>query len=139
MLTVADKKWVRGTVDEVVHEKIAELIVDHIQPTLATREDLAREVSKLATKEDLKRFATREDLAREVSKLATKEDLASVHEKLDNIINTIDYFVGKTNKVEQEHNVLSGRVHQTVVPTIENHEKRIVKVERSLNLPSSAV
>ena len=40
MLTTADKKWVKETASEIMHEEIALLIVGHIQPTLATKDEL---------------------------------------------------------------------------------------------------
>lgn len=74
-----------------------------------------------------------------VMKSEFKDFRDEVIEKLDNMISAIDHFMGKTNKIELEQVTLSGRVHQTIIPKVENHEKRILKLETKHNPASSVV
>ena len=125
MLTTADKKWVKETASEIMHEEIALLIVGHIQPTLATKDDL----KNFATKDDLKNFATKDDL----KNFATKDELndfrTEMNEALNKIMNTLDHFLGEMKDMRQEHDVVSYRVYRDHSPKIEDHETRIAKIE----------
>ncbi|KKT31095.1 MAG: hypothetical protein UW41_C0005G0033 [Candidatus Collierbacteria bacterium GW2011_GWC2_44_18] len=134
MLTTADKKWVKETASEIMHEEIALLIVGHIQPTLATKDDLKNFATKddlknFATKDDLKNFATKDDL----KNFATKDELndfrTEMNEALNKIMNTLDHFLGEMKDMRQEHDVVSYRVYRDHSPKIEDHETRIAKIE----------
>ena len=107
MLTTADKKWVKETASEIMHEEIALLIVGHIQPTLATKDDL----KNFATKDELNDFRT------------------EMNEALNKIMNTLDHFLGEMKDMRQEHDVVSYRVYRDHSPKIEDHETRIAKIE----------
>lgn len=144
MLTTADKKWVKETASEIVHDEITQLIVGHIQPTLATKNDLR----KFATKDDLKNFATKNDLLKfatkdDLRKFATKAELNDFRDEmkgsLNEIQNTLDHFLGEMRDSRQEHDVVSYRVYRDHAPKLEDHEKRISKIESHPRMVSSAV
>ncbi|OIN90258.1 hypothetical protein AUJ42_03395 [Candidatus Collierbacteria bacterium CG1_02_44_10] len=116
MLTIADKKWVKETASEIMHEEIALLIVGHIQPTLATKADL----KNFATKADLKNFATKKEL---------NDFRTEMNEALNKIMNNLDHFLGEMKDMRQEHDVVSYRVYRDHSTKIEDHETRIAKIE----------
>ena len=116
MLTIADKKWVKETASEIMHEEIALLIVGHIQPTLATKADL----KNFATKADLKNFVTKKEL---------NDFRTEMNEALNKIMNNLDHFLGEMKDMRQEHDVVSYRVYRDHSTKIEDHETRIAKIE----------
>lgn len=126
MLTTADKKWVKKTASEIVHDEITQLIVDYIQPTLATKNDL----KTLATKDDLRKFATKAEL---------NDFRDEMKGSLNEIQNTLDHFLGEMRDSRQEHDVVSYRVYRDHAPKLEDHEKRISKIESHPRMISSAV
>ena len=65
------------------HECSARLIAQALE-AISDEQDAKRESLQkaLATKEDLNRFATKEDLAREIAKCATKEGLADLAKEI---------------------------------------------------------
>ncbi len=67
---------------------------------------------------------------------ATKKDFLDlkneVSEKLDNMMEAIDHFMGKTNKVEDEQTVAFHKIYSEILPKIDNHETRIVRLEVSI-------
>lgn len=127
MLTTADKKWVTETAKDIMHDEITQLIVGHIQPTLATKSDL----KNFATKDDLLDLATKVDMLD--SKFATKKDLrefrTEMKESLNDIQNTLDTFMGEIKASREEQSSISYRIHRDHTPKLENHEKRITKLE----------
>ena len=103
-----------------------------------TRGEFIKEISKLATKNDLKNFASKDDLKNfatkddfnklaieivqiksELKTFATKEDLNNMKSE---IINFIDAFARKTENYDQKALFHSSR--------IDNHEERITKLEK---------
>ncbi len=77
----------RRTMEEVLKNldrRVAR--IEQILPTLATRDELRKEVARLATKEELRKaiepLATKEELRKAIEPLATKEELRKAIEPL---------------------------------------------------------
>jgi len=89
-----------------------------------------------ATKEDLLFFVTKEEFSE--FKEETREFQQETRESLNKIMNTLDHFLGELRDMRQEHDVISHRVYRDHSPKIEDHEKRITRVE-TLPLPRATV
>jgi len=101
-----------------VVEKVIRTIMREELKNFATKDDL----KNFATKDDLKNFATKDDL----KNFATKDELNSKHNQ---VMNTLDDMYGFLKEMKQEMTVINHRVYKIQDPKLENHEKRITKLE----------
>jgi len=90
--------------------------IELLEKHFATKSDL----KPFATKSDLKPFATKSDLKPLASKsdlnqLATKKDIKLLHERID---------------------LLEINIAKTIALPLENHQKRLTRLENHLRLPS---
>jgi len=98
----------------------------------ATKDDLKRFATKddlkgFATKDDLKRFATKDDLKR----FATKDDLKN---SINNVMNKLDEMLGVLRRNDDELTFTKHRVYNDHSPQLDDHEKRISRLEKTLAL-----
>ena len=120
------------TIGETVFRKI---LRDELKG-YATKEDLRNELKGYATKEDLKPLATKEHLKMYA---ATKYDLDIIAVKVDEldikfnkVMNILDEMHGMLKRNTEELLVMNNRVYRIHDPKIENHEKRITRLEVSV-------
>ncbi len=71
-------------------------------------------------------FVTKDDLNNLTNIFATKEEMSSKHNE---VMNTLDSMHGLMKEMRQEMSVMNHRVYKIQDPKIENHEKRITKLE----------
>ncbi|HBC44628.1 MAG: hypothetical protein UX08_C0001G0061 [Candidatus Collierbacteria bacterium GW2011_GWB1_45_35] len=90
--------------------------------------------TNFATKDDLSNYATRAELFKEIGEFRLE-----MKESLNEIKNTLDYVVGEIKENRQERDVISHRVYRDHTPRLEDHEKRIVKIESYPRIISSTV
>ena len=85
--------------------------VETIKSTMVTKDHLAHELKRFATKDDLKNFATKDDL----KNFATKKDLKgfATKEDVQLIIEHMDSFFVRGNRL------------QSIEGKVSNHEARI--------------
>lgn len=113
----------------------------------ATKDDLRRFVTKsdlknFVTKDDLKTLATKKDLEVEMSQLATKEDLRTLKEEVSemltafrsNILSHLDKVYKEVLAFRQEETIHT-YAHTRQDEKLEDHEKRIGKIETSSTTP----
>ena len=96
---------------------------------------MREELKDFATKDDIKNFATKDDLKNLTNIFATKDDLKNfatreeMNSKFNDVMNTLDSMHGLMKEMRQEMSVMNHRVYKIQDPIIENHEKRITKLE----------
>jgi len=101
-------------------EKVIRTIMRDELKNFATKDEL----KNFATKDDLKNFATKDDL----KNFATKDEMSS---KFNEVMNTLDGMYGLLKKNSEELSVMNHRVYKIQDPKLENHEKRITRLEVS--------
>jgi chromosome segregation ATPase len=83
--------------------------VESISERMATRDDLSRLESQMATRIDALRDQTKDDIARLESSMATKVDLARVESNLDRVESNLDRV---ESKLETKVTALRGDIEQ---------------------------
>ena len=94
--------------------------------------------NKMATKDDIKNMATKDDIKRlEIAIVQINERLNSIEERMatkddiKQILTAIDNFAGKTEDHERKAILNTVRINE-LEPKVEDHEKRITKLESHL-------
>lgn len=105
---------------------------------MITDNDIKKLAKFFATKDDLKRFATKEDL----NNFATRDNLAHAFEKFDgqmvefrnDILDHVDAVYKELKDMREEQSIY---VHSQMRQDekLENHEKRIKKLETASTTP----
>lgn len=98
---------------------------------------IRKDMGKLATKDDLKNFATKDDLR----SFATKEDVRELkHEIIEEVRNENQKVIHSNDKVVTKLDVVlkelgaHGAAHERIDQKLEDHEKRIKRVEVTAKL-----
>ena len=95
-----------------------------------TKEDLKKELSKFATRDDLKNLATKDDLKR----FATKDDLKEYAKKDDlrGLIDEMIEYINTSAEVTKNETIREIRlaIREEISPILQNHELRIRNLEK---------